>query len=378
MNGRIINVRELSARDELAWRELASRAMEPNPFFEPDCVIPAATHQTYGAEIRLVVAEDHGRFHACMPMRHIRRWKFPYPMLTSQVRRMGYLGTPLVDPDGGSAAVVALLKASEELRRLSSARILVIDGMNGGGPVAALLRQAVDTLGLPLRVFESYDRGLLMRRAEPTYDRVHSAKTRYNMRRQRRLLEKELLCETAVVDRADDPTSIEDYIELEASGYKVRTGVAMTTVPGEPEYFKEMCQNFAKAGRLHVLALEAEGRTLAMEIWARAGEGLFLMKISFDEKFGRFGPGVLLQMAAMDYFHSQTDAEWIDTCTSPDNGLLLRMYPERRRIESLFVVLGHNPVDRAVIKGFMATRPLHHRLYQLRHPDHVPVGSGHS
>jgi hypothetical protein len=164
---------------------------------------------------------------------------------------------------------------------------------------------------------------------------------------------------------------------MEASGYKVRTGVAMTTVPGEPEYFSDMCERFASAGRLHILSLEADGQRLAMEIWIRAGEGMFLMKISFDEKFSRFGPGVLLQMSALQYFHWLTDAEWIDTCTSAGNALLLRLYPDRRRIESLFVVLGRSPVDRAVIKTFTAARPLHNRLYQLRHPDHVPVGAGH-
>jgi hypothetical protein len=291
---------------------------------------------------------------------------------------MGYLGTPLVDPDGGVDAVVALLQALVGLRRSATARLLVIDGMTGDGPVSDLLRQAVDKLNLPCRVFESYDRGLLVRRDEPTYDDVHTSKSRYNIRRQRRLLERDLGCDITVVDRADDPGAIREYIEMEASGYKARTGVAMTTVPGEPEYFTEMCDRFAKAGRLHVLTLEAHGQRLAMEMWLRAAEGMFLMKISFDEKYSRFGPGVLLQMSAMQYFHSHTDAEWIDTCTSPDNALLLRLYPDRRRIESLFVVLGRSPVDRAVIRTFTAARPLHHRLHQLRHPDHVPVGAGHS
>jgi hypothetical protein len=114
-----------------------------------------------------------------------------------------------------------------------------------------------------------------------------------------------------------------------------------------------------------------------MEIWLRGGDGLFLMKISFDEKYKRFGPGVLLQISAMHYFHSQTDAMWIDTCTSPDNELLLRLYPDRRRIESLFIVLGRSLVDRAVIWAFIAARPLHHRMFRLLHPHHVPVGSGH-
>src|SRR5208282_1528650 len=98
--------------------------------------------------------------------------------------------------------------------------------------------------------------------------------------------------EVLVVDRGNDPSAIDDYIKLEASGYKSRTGVAMTTVPGEPEYFTDMCKRFLAAGRLHVLTLEVGGRTVAMEIWVRGGEGLFLIKISYDEEYARFGPGV--------------------------------------------------------------------------------------
>jgi hypothetical protein len=290
---------------------------------------------------------------------------------------MGYLGTPLVDPEGGVEAMVTLLESMRGLRRTTTARLLVIDGMSAEGPVSDLFRLAVEQLNLPCRVFESYERGLLKRRDEPTYDNVHSSKTRYNLRRQRRLLEQDVRSDITVVERATQPGAIRDYIEMEASGYKARTGVAMTTVPGEPEYFSDMCERFASTGRLHVLSLEANGQRLAMEIWVRAGEGMFLMKISFDERFSRFGPGVLLQMSALQYFHWLTDAEWIDTCTSAGNALLLRLYPDRRRIESLFVVLGRSPVDRAVIKTFTAARPLHHRLYQLRHPDHVPVGAGH-
>ena len=377
---RLIKVRELAAKDEVAWRDLSARAVEPNPFFEPDCVIPAAHHQTHGADIGLVVAEEDGRFMACMPFLCTSRWKMRYyPIVTSQVRRMNYLGTPLVDASAGDAAVTALLAGLAERRRLSRGRVLVLDTTAGEGPVADMLRVAASRLSFPISEISSYQRGVLRRRPDAGYDQIHSSKARYNLRRQRRQLAE--FCGTddvVLVERVEDPSAIDDYIALEASGYKARTGVAMATVPGESEYFTDMCKRFSAAGRLHILALEAGGRTVAMQIWVRGGEGLFLIKISYDEECARFGPGVLLQTAATQVFHDQTDARWIDTCTSADNEILLRLYPERRLVTSLFVVLGRNPVDRAATAAFLTARPLHKRLHHWRHPDHVPVGAGHA
>ena len=161
MQGRILDVRNLSQADEKSWRDLASRAVEPNPFFEPDCIIPAAEHQTFGHEIQLVVAGYDDRFYACMPIRHVTRWrKLPYRIVTSQVRRMTYLGTPLVDPDQGAEAVAAMLSVLAEQRRAGGSRVLALQELTDG-TVAALFRAAASEAGLSLVVFESFERGFL-------------------------------------------------------------------------------------------------------------------------------------------------------------------------------------------------------------------------
>ena len=139
VQGRILDVRNLSSSDENSWRELARRAVEPNPFYEPDCIIPAATHQSFGDEIQLVVAAVGDRFYGCIPIRHVSRWrKLPYPIVTSQVRRMTYLGTPLVDAERGAEAVKAMLGALIAERRAGGSRVLVVQELTDG-PVAVAL-----------------------------------------------------------------------------------------------------------------------------------------------------------------------------------------------------------------------------------------------
>src|SRR5580698_8368950 len=79
LRARLISLREIGARDLAAWEDLADHAAERNPFYEPDCLMPAARHLSFGHEISLLVAESDGRFLAAMPVRAVNRWKFPYP-----------------------------------------------------------------------------------------------------------------------------------------------------------------------------------------------------------------------------------------------------------------------------------------------------------
>ncbi len=373
MTGRILRVCEIGPKDESAWRGLAERAAEPNPFYEPDCLIPASEHLVFGRDIMLAVAEKDGRFYGCVPFRAVNRWKFPYPILTSQVRRMNGLGTPLIDPEMGVEAATALLRALAEERSALHGRMFILDTSGAGGPVALYLREAAQRLGLWLCAYETFDRGKLVRSEGPDYEKTVSYKSRRNLRRQMRLLGEAVGEQVEVVDRSNDPGAIDDYITLESLGYKAKKGIAMTTVPGEPEYFREMCSRFMKSGQLQLLALQAGPQTIAMQMWMLGGEGAFLIKGSYDETYARFGPGVLLHTCAVDFFNKETDSAWMDSCTGPGHKLLFRLWKDTRPIEML--AIGSSWIDRMVVKGFIAARPLHSRYYKLIRPDHAVPGN---
>lgn len=73
MRARIIGLSELSPRDFRDWRELAERAIEPNPFYEPGFVLPAA-RWIAGDHVGLLIAEDANGWAACLPVRRGWRW----------------------------------------------------------------------------------------------------------------------------------------------------------------------------------------------------------------------------------------------------------------------------------------------------------------
>jgi CelD/BcsL family acetyltransferase involved in cellulose biosynthesis len=377
VKGRLIAVRHLSTKDERRWRDLAERVVEPNPLCEPDCLIPAARYQSFGDEISLVVAEEGDRFLACVPVRPVSRWyNIPYPVAANKVRRSTQVGTPLVDPSAGTTAVAALLTALAAERRALTSRLFGLDSLREGGPVAGHVRAAAARLGLPIYMHEDFERAFLIRRPDPTYLDGLSRSRRQTIRRRRRMLTDEFGHAPVLVDRSHDLSAIDEFVALEANGYKTRNGVALATVAGEPEYFRSMCERFAESKRLLVLSLECGGHTLGMMILLRGGDGLFGVKAAYDERYARFGPGVILHVDWLDYFHHATDARFVDTCASPDNTFLMGLYPDRTRISTLLLAL-HGRVDTLVVRSLPHVRALKKRVHtMISAPTPVPASTG--
>jgi hypothetical protein len=374
MKARVVRLRDINSRDEQLWRDLSCRAAEPNPFMEPDCLIPAALHLRFGGEIEIVLAEEDDRAYACIPIRALWKYHFPYPFVTTKVHRTLACGTPLVDAERGAEGMAAILSALSKRRRITRSRALDLPQVSQDGPVFEACRAAAQMANLPFIVHDPFERGLLRRQPEPGYERLFSPKLRRELRRLRRRLAEQLGTEPGLVDQTADPDAVDRYLRLEESGYKAKTGIAMTTEAGESEFFADMCRRFAAAGHLQVSALEAGGQTLAMLVSLRGQDGLFMFKMAYDERYARYGPGILLNVASMEYFHTATDADWIDTCAYRDNELFLRLYPDRRRTAWIFVLLSRNPLDSAAIHSFIALHPVHKWIYDKRYPK--PRGAG--
>jgi len=356
MRGRVLTVREMEQPHLDAWASLAGRAVEANPMNEAAVVVSAARHQENGGGIRLVVAEDgcgmHGAFPVVWAARH---GNIRVPVLTTNIRRMTYLGTPLIDRQGGVEAAAAMLGELRTRRRHGDPGVLVVQWLGEGGLVSAWLREAAAHLSFPTFDYEDFQQPFLSRRLDGARGELTSRKHRKDYERRARRMAEDLGHDLVLVDRAGDPGAVDDFLSLEAAGYKTDIGVAMRTRPGEPEQFTEMCRVLADEGRLHVLELRAGARTIAMQISLRAADTLFLIKVGHDEALGRYDPGIQLHLRAVEYFHERTDAEGIRVCTFPDNALLLRLYPERRRTSTLVIGLG-SPLDRMLVRALPMAR----------------------
>ena len=70
---------DLTPADLAAWRALAAEAAEPNPFFEPEALLPAARYLRRHP-VELLIVQDTDGWIAAVPVeRRIRYGKLPGP-----------------------------------------------------------------------------------------------------------------------------------------------------------------------------------------------------------------------------------------------------------------------------------------------------------
>lgn len=333
MRSALIPIAGLDESDIARWRELSARAAEPNPFFEPELTLPAA-QLLAGRTAVLIAVDGSGDWAGCMPVRRGIRWReVPAPALAAWRHLYCFLGTPLVAAGHEDEVLEAWIGEGGPSRR----PFLGIDRIGADGPVFAALERAAATTGTPLVRYETYTRATLDRDRDGAALGVNT-KHRRELNRLWRRLSEHLDGELEVTDRAGEEAAIEDFLRIEASGWKGREGTAFACDPGHAEFFRRLCRAFAAEGRLEMLSLQAGERVVAMKCNIRAGAGLFGFKIGYDEDLGSFSPGIHLEQFSIEKLNdAPPDLKWFDTCADPDNRMSKRVWPDRRTIGAVAI-----------------------------------------
>ena len=326
MRTRTIFIRDLSPSDEEAWRDLAKRSIEPNPFYEADFLVPASRHLRHGKGVALLVAEEAGRLHACLPVHPIKMLGiFSLPVITSWQNLYGGLGTPLVAPEHGVEAVKALLTA---LRNTGLwPRVVILEHIGDDGPIASYIRRSADELGLTVNAYRSVERGVF-----PCQDENINVQPKKQRQQWSRLCRE--LGDPSVVDRAKDGST--DFLAMEASGWKGTAGTALACRAGDAAFYQEVVDRFGASGRLHLYSLEVGDNKLAMSTNLIASDTLYAWKIAYSECFARHGPGALLQWKIFDLAR-QERMHWVDPCAEVATDHKLRLFPDRRHSVDLAI-----------------------------------------
>jgi CelD/BcsL family acetyltransferase involved in cellulose biosynthesis len=359
---RAVALRDLGEADVERWRELATVAVEPNPFFEADYLLALARALDALDGVSLAVIADEDSWLACMPVHRVSSWRrMPLPSISTW-RGAGLLlalvGTPLVSRACVREAAAALLGG---VARTPGSFFTALESLVEDGPFFDELAPALADAGLRSLPFERSERAFLTRRDECDYlEQAMDGHHRRGLRSQWRRLTDELGEEPQVLDRAGDPDAVHELIELEGRSYLAARGTVLQSDPAQARFFVEMCAAFAAQGRLQLLALQAGDRTIAMKCNILADPGLFFLKVAYDEDYRRFSPGIQLETRMFPLFHERPQARWMDSCAYPGNETWNKLLPERR---SLVTVTALTPTlhGRAALPIIRAVRYLRAR-----------------
>ena len=88
------------------------------------------------------------------------------------------------------------------------------------------------------------------------------------------------------------------------------------------------------------MALRLGGKAVALKHNLFAGDGSFAFKITFDESFARYSPGVLLELENIERLHRMPWLRWMDSCAAPNRFMINHLWTARRQIETVFFSTG--------------------------------------
>ncbi|MHA7971507.1 GNAT family N-acetyltransferase [Rhizobium sp. CAU 1783] len=327
---------------------LTYRVMEANVFFAPRFLAPAMPRLDE-RQIRLAVLRDENgtrsRVRLMMPFSVekpgfsvgpsiIRAWSNPF----------GPLGTPLVDAEGAAETIDNLLDAfSRPEAKLPG--ILVLPDLRLNGRFAQLAKAVAIGRDLPLTVTNTFDRPMLQSYDDgDTYLKETISKSHLReMRRQFRLLGEHGRVTYNVARQPEEiRLRMEEFLALEASGWKGRKRSAMVMDRFRAAFAREAITNLAEVDAVRIHTLDLNGRAVAsMVVFIMAGEA-YTWKTAYDESFARYSPGKLLLSELTEWHLDDPNIERTDSCAVSDHPIMSRFWKEREEMGTLVIGLRPN------------------------------------
>jgi len=332
-----------------AWQDLADHALEANVFYEPWLLVPALKNLHPGTPLRLVFIyepaspgttgasklcgffplESDSRFRN-LPIRAWRLWKHIHC----------FLCTPLIRPERASDTLAALLQWADGMGRT---HVLDFSHVRGDGPFHDVLVTHVKETGTRQYVTNRFVRALWKAGEGPDdyLQNTLSPGVRKEYRRQRkRLAELGRLEFRTLREGVEVDAWLEDFLGLEASGWKAREGHALGLSANQRKFVLTAAQVGFARGQVFLQGLYLDGRPVAMLLSFLAGGGGFAFKIAYDETLAKYSPGVQMMLDILGCLHSDSRFAWMDSCAEPDHPMINRLWKDQKVIESVLASTG--------------------------------------
>lgn len=357
-----------------AWEELAAAAIEPNVFYEHWMLLPALEAFGAGRDISVVLVLLHDLHGADAPpklaglfplerVRNFRNLKLSALSLWQHIHC--YACTPLVRADAAGECLVELFRWLQSGG--ANASLIELGWVYGDGPFHKKLVDLSNELGLLSWVTDIFTRGLWHKGDDMKGDpesAVSGDLRRRLRRKERRLCERGRVDHLALRPEDDVERWIDEFLQIEASGWKGSGGTALAHSESGRVYFRQIARSAFRRGRLLMLGVNFDGRPIARRCAFVAGEGSFAFKTAYDEDFADYSPGAMLELDNIRQLRALPAIRWMDSCASPDNLLVNRISNDRKTIQTLAV--GGGTLGDLVVSGLPLLRWTHRQIVKRK------------
>jgi hypothetical protein len=317
----------MTAIDETEWRRLAADALLPAPGSSPAWAAPVPRH--YPAQ-RLTLAKSAGGALTGVALIHWRM--LPWPIRRSTVTPLAFDGLPLLRRDGAAAALSDLVGNSP----------LLLRDVPADGPFWDMVR----TSGLKAGTVTTWRRAALAAEGDFArwFETNFERKRRKEYRRLRARLGELGRLETVAWTQAQPIAPwAEEFLALEARGWKGRRGTALASDPAAAANLREALRNLCGDRALRFWKLSLDGKPVAMLFATVMGGTAWLGKIAHDEAYAKYSPGVLMILDATRDLMADPEVSRADSCAQPNHPMIDNVWRERLAMADVLLAPGNFP-----------------------------------
>ena len=325
------------------WRDLESRALEPNAYLSARFVLPALACLPASAPVWAVSVHEGagsggalcalGLFQACAP-----RALFPVPHAQVYATLHSFLGGLLLDAGTAHQALHAMLDGLS--RRTSGLRL---HRMPADGPTARLLRTVVAERGDTWHEEVLTERACIVPAAGSAGRwRAHASpsRLRHHERQRRKLAERGRTSWHYLRGDAVQDSTIDTFIALEHAGWKGAQGTSLASDARQERFFRQMIRAFRADGDVFFTELRLRDEVIASTCNLRSSGDGFAFKVCFDPRYAKFSPGLLNELGFLEALDQAVDDfRFIDSGAEPGS-FIEGLWPDRLPLLSGSIALG--------------------------------------
>ncbi|RXR26836.1 GNAT family N-acetyltransferase [Oerskovia turbata] len=368
VSARAVRLGEVTPVEAERWADLVDRALEPNPFLSPAYLLSASRWLARTADIVLLVVERDDRMIALLPLSREERFHgVPLRYATTAgtfLKDDAPLCAPLVDTEHAATALDHLLGHLAD-RRNGFPPLVELTLLPGEGALSDALHDACRRAGVPMIERSRFERAFLDRASDaPAPLEALSRSKRKQVERLARRLEEAVGSALVWEDRGEDPQAFQDFVALEAAGWKGdadRDGGALAVTPGAAEWFTDVTDALRDRKRLHLMTLVAGDEVVYMSLQFAAGNTWYSLIDTYDERFARFSPGVIGRVLEQEHILAHTAVDRFDPCLHPKNAGPTSLYRDRRPMVGV-VLATRGLLPRLLVRSVPTLRRLRARV----------------
>jgi len=333
-----------------AWAKLADSAQEACGVQLPEMQLPLLA-QNAGA--RLLTVSKRDELLLALPMQSSRKFD------RSTTSDFACNSLPLVASSHPQEAVLAMVQKLH--------RPLLLKDL----PLDSRFYDQLQKTGAHLRLTQQWQRAALRLTGSfedwLAHNFDHKRRKEFKRTRKRLCEQGELKLEI-LNPNSDFATFVEDFVHLEAQGWKGQRGTALGIQDGKTSTFHQICAGLHRTGRLRFWVLRFNGKPIAALFGAASGTQAQIIKIAYDESFAKYSPGVMLVLDATQAFFAEPNIEMVDSCAIPDHPMINRIWRDRVRIGDVLVAPAHYPRWKfnnlfIGLSGYIKLRALAKKIY---------------